>query len=285
MDVIGEFVRCQDTPADLVDPCIESQCKILDHCWNSDLVSHWILNCIQIIQQRKRQRCVTAAMKLMRHLCYLFAVKSAACNDHYQQSTEFTELVWLKYQEIYVFLDIEWHLLDQAVAEIVAYMADVRSSSGTADPEMNHEIHSAAVQERLTFILMILKYGHLVMNDSAAVSVWTCLVDGAVSTSDPEMCLEWFDKLIEMNAMDSKGHQRIFHHHILKLDPRRKTYQTDFFVDFFQRFFRAVQCSDGDIFTDDVISPIPGLEFLWKIIQLSNPSVAQRYFTLNRIDF
>jgi hypothetical protein len=126
---------------------------------------------------------------------------------------------------------------------------------------------------------MILKYGHLVMNDSAAVSVWTCLVDGAVSTSDPEMCLEWFDKLIEMNAMDSKGHQRLFHHHILKLDPRRKSYQTDFFVGFFQRFFRAVQCSDGDIFTDDVISPIPGLEFLWKIIQLSNPSVAQRYFT------
>lgn len=264
-------MQCPDTPDELMDSCIDIQCKILNDCFNSDLVSHWILNCIQIIQHREQQRSVMVAMKLIRHLCYLYAVKSASSNDHYQQSAEFTELVWLKYKEIYMFLNQEWHLLDLAVAEIVAYMADVRLNWTGAN-----QAHPAAIPERLTFILMILKYGQLVLSDSDAVSIWTCLVGGTVSASDSDVCFEWFSRAIEMNVLDPKGHQRIFHNHMLKLDPRQMTYQTHFFIDCFQHFFLAVQCSIGDTFTDDVIDPTPGLEFLWKMSLYSEPSVAKK---------
>ncbi|EFX82189.1 hypothetical protein DAPPUDRAFT_302623 [Daphnia pulex] len=192
LDVILEFVQCPDTPDELMDSCIDIQCKILNDCFNSDLVSHWILNCIQIIQHREQQRSVMVAMKLIRHLCYLYAVKSASSNDHYQQSAEFTELVWLKYKEIYMFLNQEWHLLDLAVAEIVAYMADVRLNwTGT------NQAHPAAIQERLTFILMILKYGQLVLSDSDAISIWTCLVGGTVSASDSDVCFDWAYDLLK----------------------------------------------------------------------------------------
>jgi hypothetical protein len=170
-----------------------------------------------------------------------------------------------------MFLNQEWHLLDLAVAEIVAYMADVRLNWTGAN-----QAHPAAIQERLTFILMILKYGQLVLSVSNSVTIWTCLVDGTVSASDSDICFEWFSRAIEMNVLDPKGHQRIFHNHILKLDPRQMTFQTHFFIDCFQHFFLAVQCSIGDTFTDDVIDPTPGLEFLWKMSLYSEPSVAKK---------
>ena len=122
--MIGGFIWCLDTPAEFEDPCIDAQKKILSDCWNKDLVSQWILNCIESIEQRQKS---VAALKLIRRLCYLFAVKSAATNDHFYQPNEFTQLVLLKYKEIYMFLDQEYQLFDLVVVELGSYMNIVRS--------------------------------------------------------------------------------------------------------------------------------------------------------------
>lgn len=260
-------MSCADTPDELIDLCIEKLKKILSDGWTCDLFSHWLFTCGQTIQAQ--QKLAAPAMKLLRHLCYLFAVKKAAQNKHYQNSSEFNELVLLNYKEIYIFIDQEWQLFGHAIAGLVTYMTGC-SSAG------NPDIHTAAVQERLAFLYVFLKYGEMYMDESAAVSIWTCLVDGAVFNSDPTICFEWFAKVIEMPMMETKAIQRIYHQHILKLDLRRIVNQSAVLMDCFERFFQAVQCSDGDIFTEDIADPLPGLDFLWKLVQYADITIAQR---------
>lgn len=112
--------------------------KIIDQYFHSDLVLEWITNCLQSINQKQH---VVAAMKLLWRICYLFAVKAAASNDHYHRSEEFTQLVLLKYKEIYQSLQDELQLFDKIVDELLEYMDSVRSliRNGVRIAEQNHE--------------------------------------------------------------------------------------------------------------------------------------------------
>lgn len=105
--------------------CIDTMIKILNNCWRGSLIRDWILKCIYSIQQRQR---ASVGMRLIRQICYLFAAKAAATNDHHQSTTEFKELVLLKYKDIYDVLDKEWRLFDEVVAELVDYFDTVYST-------------------------------------------------------------------------------------------------------------------------------------------------------------
>ncbi len=135
--MIGGFIWCLDTPTEFEDPCIDAQKKILSDCWNKDLVSHSILNCIQSIENRQK---TVASLKLIRRLSYLFAVKTAATNDHFYLPNEFAQLVLWKYKEIYTFLDQEYQLFDLVVVELEAYMQAIRSlMNNGSDTQIKHQ--------------------------------------------------------------------------------------------------------------------------------------------------
>lgn len=275
MDVVEGFVFCADTADELIDSCIEIQKKILSDGWTCDLFSHWLFHLAQTIQTQPEQRLALAAMKLLRHLCYLFAVKKAASNNYYHNASEFNDLVFLHYKKIYTFIDQEWQLFGHAIAGFVTYVMECQSAA-------NDNIHIAAVKERLAFLGVFLKYGEMCMDEIAATSVWFCLMDRTISDLDPAICFVWFAKIAEMSMMHPKAIQCIFHQHILKLDPRQMVNQTAVFMDCFERFFQAVHCAEGDTFTEDVIDPRPGLQFLLKIVQYAELTIAHRAFNLVR---
>ncbi|KAI9563463.1 hypothetical protein GHT06_010926 [Daphnia sinensis] len=213
MDVVGGFVFCADTPDELMDSCIEKLKKILSDGWTCDLFSNWLFTCAQAIQAQQEQRLALAAMKLLRHLCYLFAVKQAASNNHNHNSSEFRDLVFLHYKNIYTFIDQEWKLFGHAIAGFVTYVMKCRSAG--IDP-----IHSAAVRERLAFLGVFLKYGEMCMDEMAATSVWSCLTDGPISDFYQAICFEWFTKIVEI-AFD------VVKETIIYLGPRMLSHRAD----------------------------------------------------------
>lgn len=139
--MIGGFIWCPDTPLELEDFCIDVFKKILTHQWRNNSVIHWVFECINRIQQRQR---TVSAMKLLRQLCYMYAVKAAAFNEHYQAPSEFKQLVQLKYEGIYTALDQEWKLFDATTEDLMFYMGSVRyivqQNVEMVNRSHNHEI-------------------------------------------------------------------------------------------------------------------------------------------------
>ncbi|XP_057376939.1 probable ubiquitin carboxyl-terminal hydrolase FAF-X [Daphnia carinata] len=271
MDVVAGFVFCADTSDEFIDPCIDKM--ILNDELTSFLFHHWLITCAQTIQLQPGQRLALAAMKLLRHLCYLFAVTQAASNNHHHNTDEFKELVLVHYKNIYRYVDQNWQVFGHVIAGFVTYVQECRSPG-------NDNIHIAAVEERVAFLFVFLKYGEMCMDEFAASSVWVCLTDVAISNSNSALCFQWFADIVGNSLVHPKAIQRIFHQHILKLDPRQMTNQTAVFMYCFERFFRAVQCAEGDTFTEGVIDPRPGLEFLLKIVLYAQVTVAHRAFNL-----
>ncbi|XP_057376801.2 probable ubiquitin carboxyl-terminal hydrolase FAF-X, partial [Daphnia carinata] len=273
MDVVAGFAFSDNTPDELVNACIETQKKILSDGLTYDLFEHWVFTCVETVQTQPEKRQALAAMKLLRHLCYLFAVKKAALNNHNHNTNEFKDLVLVHCKNIYRRIDQEWQVFDHAIAGFVTYVRECRSAG-------KDDIHIAAVGERLAFLFAFLKYGKMCMDEFVASSVWICLTDGTISDLYPTLCFQWFTNIVENSMAHPKAIQRIFHQHILKLDPRQTTNQTADFMDCFERFFRAVQCAEGDTFTQGVIDPRPGLEFLLKIVEYAQVTIAHRAFNL-----
>ena len=252
--MIGAFLWCRDTPMECQDHCIQAFKKILDKSWSSDVVTPWIRNCIDSIRTRKRS---VVAIKLLRQLCFMYASKAAAANDHYQSTDEFTQLVLLKYKQIYDVLDQECQVFDSVVDDLLFYCV------GAARLAVHGDRHALEIQTRLDFMVAFYKYGRKLIDRETAERVWISLVERSPCPSDRETGFDYFTKI----QMTAESNRRIFHHHLMKLDPNRMTLAA---VNCFQHLFRAVEYDQGDVIFYDV-DLHPAIEFLWNVVGSSSP--------------